>query len=164
VDSRSRSRSRSRTIYFSNISQKKMNNLPQPSFTQHLSADPTEGTSIRGLEPSYGSHNFLGHICALTLCTGKLGKRSGRPTESQSPKHILIIFRLSSKMVELFRCFVSFVDAVQKFEVKDHLTSWCFELLCVFELDTRCSYFTGRRPYFVIKSISCELGLMHHDV
>jgi hypothetical protein len=35
----SRSRSRSRTIYFSNISQRKS----QPSFTQHPSADPTEG-------------------------------------------------------------------------------------------------------------------------
>ena len=43
----SRSRSRSRTIYFSNISQKKMNNSSQPSFTQHPSVDPTEGTGIR---------------------------------------------------------------------------------------------------------------------
>ncbi len=33
--SRSRSRSRSRTIYFSNISRRKMNNSSQPSFTQH---------------------------------------------------------------------------------------------------------------------------------
>ncbi len=39
----SRSRSRSRTIYFSNISQRKMNNSSQTSFTQHPSADPTEG-------------------------------------------------------------------------------------------------------------------------
>ncbi len=35
---RRRSRSRSRTTYFSNISQQKMNNLSQPSFTQHPSA------------------------------------------------------------------------------------------------------------------------------
>jgi hypothetical protein len=38
---KSRSRSRSRTIYFSNISRRKMNNSSQPSFTQHPSAVPT---------------------------------------------------------------------------------------------------------------------------
>ncbi len=30
-----------------------MNNQSQPSFTQHPSADPTEGTGIKGPEPPY---------------------------------------------------------------------------------------------------------------
>ncbi len=66
----SRSRSRSRNIYFSNISWRNMNNQSQPSFTQHPSADPTEGS---GHSMHYGCQSRSQYALRLpvtvTICT-----------------------------------------------------------------------------------------------